>query len=148
MVATNLQPILMLYLFFFATCFALLVADDDTIVLLTTPIATEKGPTRKNSLRGRAVAFLEMNGVVTGTENIAVRLKRSKKGMTKLGLAVELNLGGHVSAAAKLEFIKRRLDEAGKLSVYFHRLVSMEGLIEEVRFLRSETRDVRACFRY
>ena len=89
-----------------------------------------------------------MNGVITGTENIAVRLKRSKKGWTKLDLAVEIDLGGHVSKAAKLEFIKRRLNEAGEFRVYFHRLVPLEGLIEEVRFLRSEARDVRAHFRY
>ena len=83
-------------------------------------------------LSGITSAFLEMNGVITGAENIAVRLKRSKKGLTKLDLAVELDLGGHVSKAAKLEFIKCRLDEAGKLSVYFHRLVPLEDLIEEV----------------
>ena len=50
-VATNLQPILMSYHFFFTTCFGLLVGDDDTIVLLKTPIATEKGPTKRASLR-------------------------------------------------------------------------------------------------
>ena len=113
----------------------MLVADDDTIVLLTTPIATESGPTRRTALRGVTSAFLEINGIITGAENIAVRLKRSKKGMSKLDLAVELDLGGHVSKAAKLEFIKRRLNEAGEVAVYFHRLVPLEGLIEEVRVL-------------
>ena len=113
----------------------MLVADDDTIVLLTTPIATERGPKRRTALRGVTSAFLEMNGIITGAENIAVRLKRSKKGMSKLDLAVELDLGGHVSKAAKLEFIKRRLNEVGEVAIYFHRLVPLEGLIEEVRVL-------------
>ena len=113
----------------------MLVADDDTILLLTTSTANEKGLTRRAALRGVASAFLEMNGVVTGVENIAVRLKRSKIGLTKLDLAVEVNLGGHVTKAAKLEFIKRRLNEAGEVAVFFHRLVPLEGLIEEVRVL-------------
>ena len=76
-----------------------------------------------------------MNGVITGTESIAVRLKRSKNGSTKLDLAVELDLGAHVSTAAKLAFIKHRLNEAGEVAIYFHRLVPLEGLIEEVRVL-------------
>ena len=106
------------------------------LVLLTTSTATEKGLKSRNALREVTSAFLEMNGVVTGAENIAVRLKRSKKGVTKLDLAIELDLGAHVSKAAKLEFIKCRLNEAGEVAIYFHRLVPLEGLIEEVRFLR------------
>ena len=118
-------------------CLSLLAADDDTIVLVTTPVATKKGPAKRATLRGRASAFLETIPI-KGKENIAVRLKRSKKGLTKVDLAVELDLGGHVSKAAKLEFIKRRLNEVGEVAIYFHRLVPLEGLIEEVRFLRSE----------
>ena len=123
-------------------------------MLVTTPVATKKGPAKRatlreraSELRGRASAFLETIPII-GTENIAVRLKRSKKGLTKVDLAVELDLGGHVSKATKLEFIKRRLNEVGEVAIYFHRLVPLEGLIEEVRFLKSEARDVRARIRY
>ena len=100
---------------------------------MMTPIAVEKDPTRRAALRGRISAFLEMDRIVKGMENIAIRLKRSKIGLTKLDLAVEFDLGGHVSTAAKLASVKHRLDEAGKLSVYFQRLVPLGDLVEEVR---------------
>ena len=119
---------------FFATRFVSLVADHDTIVLFMTPIAVEKGLASRVTVLGRASALLEKGGsFVKGTENIAIRLRRTKKGLTKLDLAVELDLGDGVSEYTRRAAVKRRLDEAGKVSVYFQRLVPLGDLVEEVR---------------
>ena len=119
---------------FFATRFVSLVADHDTIVLFMIPIAVEKGLASRVTLLGRASALLEKgDSFVKGTENIAIRLRRSKKGLTNLDLAIELDVGGVVTEDTRRAAVQRQLDEAGKVSVYFQRLVPLGDLVEEVR---------------
>ena len=107
--------------------------DADTIVLLTIPVLTAKVDAREESTFERLMdaAFQAGEGTIKGKEKVVVRLRRTKKGWTKLDLAVELDFGGGVSHDASLAAVKCRLDEVGRLSVYFQRLVPLECLTEE-----------------
>ena len=104
--------------------------DVDTIVLLTSPIAGAEVTTRRGSFFNKLRAKVQgtSDTLVQGSEKVAVRLRRIKQGLTKLDFAVELDMGSAVSKDAGLAFMKRRLDEAGRVSIYFQRLVPLEGL--------------------
>ena len=108
--------------------------DAGTIVLLTTPVRTAKVKAKRGSIINRIRTLSTRRGGdddFQGSEKVAVRLRRTKQGLTKLDLAVELDFGGGVSKDARLAAVKRRLNEAGEVSIYFQRLVPLEGLAEE-----------------
>ena len=107
--------------------------DADTIVLLISPLAAAEVTARLGPIFDKLGTIVQGadDTLVQGREIVAVCLRSMKKGLTKLDLAVELNLGGGISQDASLAAVKRRLDEAGRVSVYFQRLVPLEGLVED-----------------
>ena len=112
----------------FTSKFEMHRVDEDIIVLLITPTTVT---TTAPGDRHRTSGLQHARGVVKGKETVAIRLTGIKEGLTRLDLAAELNLGRGVSHDAKLEIAKQRLDEAGRVSVYFQRLVLLDALAGE-----------------
>ena len=117
--------------------------DEDTIIILTTSLFHPneidrkssfllmlRQSTRMSSLRSSIMRKITEE-VVNGREKIAIRLKRDKKGHTKLDLALELDLGGMISLESASLTIKHRLREVAKVSMYFQRRVELEDLTDE-----------------
>ena len=105
--------------------------EADSIVILKTAVAAQKGLARRAALINKRGRKSTRRGDIEAKETVAVMLRSKRKGHTELDLAVELDLGGSVSSEARLKMINMRLDEAGKVSIYFQRRVRLEDMAKE-----------------
>ena len=106
---------------------------DDSIVLLINPFSPEGSRAVRASFfdSHRRSIRLGSNEVIEGTESVAIRLRKMRKGHVKLDLAIEQNLGANVSYEARLANVKQRLDLAANISIYFQRLIQLKDFTED-----------------
>ncbi|GMH77977.1 hypothetical protein TL16_g07607 [Triparma laevis f. inornata] len=112
----------------FASDIALVKVDSETMILLLKPAWSqeESNGARRKSVQAHGSVILPGDvGFARAKETVAIRLRRSSKGRTKLDYACELDLGPGVSFRACKRFVERRLEEIADISVYFQRLMPL-----------------------
>ncbi|GMH91106.1 hypothetical protein TL16_g11959 [Triparma laevis f. inornata] len=111
----------------FTSVMTLQKINNDTIVLLLTPIWWKEG---EKMVRIRAhSAITNATEPMNAKETVVMRFRRMGL-VTKLDYACEIETGSLVTKSTNRQFVERRLGEIAEVSIHFQRLLKLEDCME------------------
>ena len=109
----------------FVSEMALQRVNEDTIIILITPLHEDHEDACREKKTIRASGSVSEGSSIEAKETVAIRL-RGDVGKTKVDFSFDTELGFGVSQRAVKRFVERRLEEIIGVSIYFQRLVPLK----------------------